>query len=86
MKIIPKLSSNTLLTCSTGIISLNVCCFIFQGNIALEKSKRKKPYDWFPDEGWEDCIRLVEVFPEKYGTLLEDIERNEKLWKQVPIL
>ncbi len=55
----------------------------YQGNIALEKSKRKKPFGWFPDEGWEDCIRLADVFPDKFGSLLEDIERNEKAWKKV---
>ena len=57
--------------------------FCFKGNIALEKSKRKKPFAWFPDEGWEDVIRLSELFHDKFGSLLEDIERNEKLWKKV---
>ena len=56
--------------------------FFIKGNIALEKSKRKKPFSWFPEEGWEDCIRLLEVQPEKFGSLLEDIERNEKVWKK----
>jgi len=56
-----------------------------QGNIALEKSKRKKPYAWFPEEGWEDCIRLAEVFPDRFGNLLEDIERNEKAWLKVSV-
>ena len=56
---------------------------LFQGNIALEKSRRKKPYAWFPDEGWEDVIRLAEVFPDNFGSLLEDIEKNEKAWKRV---
>ena len=56
---------------------------VFQGNIALEKAKRRKPFDWFPDEGWEDCIRLNEAFPDKFGSLLEDIERNQKYWKEV---
>ncbi|XP_076108254.1 dynein axonemal heavy chain 10-like isoform X2 [Mytilus galloprovincialis] len=56
--------------------------FFIKGNIALEKSKRKKPFTWFPEEGWEDCIRLVEVLPDRFGSLLEDIERNEKLWKK----
>ncbi|XP_067660223.1 dynein axonemal heavy chain 10-like [Haliotis asinina] len=56
--------------------------FFIKGNIALEKSKRRKPFPWIPDEGWEDCNRLVEVLPEKFSTLLDDIERNEKLWKK----
>ncbi|XP_060580911.1 dynein axonemal heavy chain 10-like isoform X1 [Ruditapes philippinarum] len=56
--------------------------FFIKGNIALEKSKRKKPYAWFPDEGWEDAIRLAEVFPDNFSSLLEDIEKNEKPWKR----
>ncbi|KAK3083644.1 hypothetical protein FSP39_000711 [Pinctada imbricata] len=56
--------------------------FFIKGNIALEKSRRKRPFSWFPEEGWEDCIRLAETFPEKFGGLLEDIERNEKIWKK----
>ncbi|XP_052801261.1 dynein axonemal heavy chain 10-like isoform X3 [Mya arenaria] len=56
--------------------------FFIKGNIALEKSKRKKPFAWFPEEGWEDVIRLSEVFSDKFGSLLEDIERNEKAWKK----
>jgi hypothetical protein len=36
-----------------------------------------------PDPGWEDVIRLAEIFPDKFGSLLEDIERNEKAWKRV---
>ena len=57
--------------------------FFIKGNIALEKSKRRKPFAWFPDEGWEDCIRLAELFPDNFGGLLEDIERNEKVWLKV---
>lgn len=59
---------------------------VFQGNIALEKSKRHKPFKWIPDEGWEDMIRLVEIEPTVFGTLLEDIEKNEKIWKPVSVL
>ncbi|KAL3856163.1 hypothetical protein ACJMK2_010948 [Sinanodonta woodiana] len=56
--------------------------FFIKGNIALEKSKRRKSFEWFPDVGWEDCIRLVADFPNVFGSLLEDIERNEKVWKK----
>ena len=54
-----------------------------QGNVALEKAKRKKPFGWFPDAGWEDCVRLTEVMPSAFGSLLDDIERGEKEWKSV---
>ncbi|XP_074640231.1 dynein axonemal heavy chain 10-like [Tubulanus polymorphus] len=55
--------------------------FFIKGNIALEKSKRGKPFKWFPDEGWEDCVRLAEVSPDSFGNLLTDIEKNESIWK-----
>ncbi|ESO91629.1 hypothetical protein LOTGIDRAFT_122204, partial [Lottia gigantea] len=56
--------------------------FFIKGNIALEKSKRKKPFGWLPDEGWEDCTRLATEFSDKFGTLLDDIEKNENAWKE----
>ncbi|XP_059165934.1 dynein axonemal heavy chain 10-like isoform X2 [Physella acuta] len=55
--------------------------FFIKGKVALEKSKRKKPFPWFPDEGWEDCNRLATDFP-VFSSLLEDIEHNEKAWKK----
>ncbi|BFZ18669.1 hypothetical protein BsWGS_21707 [Bradybaena similaris] len=55
--------------------------FFIKGKVALEKSKRKKPFPWFPDEGWEDCNRLATDYP-IFGSLLDDIEHNEKVWKK----
>uniref|UniRef100_A0A2C9JWZ0 AAA+ ATPase domain-containing protein n=1 Tax=Biomphalaria glabrata TaxID=6526 RepID=A0A2C9JWZ0_BIOGL len=55
--------------------------FFIKGKVALEKSKRKKPFSWFPDEGWEDCNRLAADYP-VFSSLLDDIERNEKAWKK----
>ena len=60
--------------------------FFMKGNLSLEKSSRRKPYDWIPDQGWEDLIRLQEVCPEEFGTLADDVERNEKQWKTVSCL
>lgn len=57
-----------------------------QGNLALEKSRRKCPYSWFPEAGWEDAIRLAEEFPDKFSSLIDDIERHEKVWKKVKFL
>lgn len=53
------------------------------GNLSLEKSKRKKPCVWLPDQGWEDIIRLAEVFPDEFGTLPDDVEKNAAEWKTV---
>uniref|UniRef100_A0A7S0KGL2 Dynein-1, subspecies f n=1 Tax=Micromonas pusilla TaxID=38833 RepID=A0A7S0KGL2_MICPS len=33
--------------------------FFLKGNLSLEKSKRAKPFDWYPDQGWEDLMRLT---------------------------
>lgn len=57
--------------------------FFLKGNIALEKSSRQKPFSWIPDQGWEDIIRLCTVTPEVFGSLADDIERNESVWKEV---
>ena len=57
--------------------------FFIKGNIALEKSKRKKPFNWLPDQGWEDCVRLSGDFAAVFDTLLDDIDRNEKSWQAV---
>nr|WAW84832.1 axonemal dynein heavy chain 10 [Halisarca dujardinii] len=55
--------------------------FFIKGNLSLEKSKRRKPYDWMPDQGWEDLIRLQEVCPEEFSSLADDVEKNEGSWK-----
>ncbi|GMH41526.1 hypothetical protein BSKO_09436 [Bryopsis sp. KO-2023] len=67
--------------------------FFLKGNLSLEKSKRRKPFEWFPDQGWEDAIRLVELAGEQAEAnqenagaltlkgLADDIEKNEIPWK-----
>jgi len=36
-----------------------------------------------PDLGWEDAVRLAEISPKTFGTLLDDIEQNESEFQQV---
>ncbi|XP_071880489.1 dynein axonemal heavy chain 10 isoform X1 [Anas platyrhynchos] len=55
--------------------------FFLKGNISLEKSTRKKPFAWLPDQGWEDLIRLSELFPEQFESLPDDVEKNPDVWK-----
>lgn len=67
--------------------------FFLKGNLSLEKSKRKKPFDWFPDQGWEDVIRLAEISAEKEDGegenqgnatlkgIVDDIEKNKGAWE-----
>lgn len=53
------------------------------GNLSLEMSKRKKPCHWLPGQGWEDIIRLAELFPAEFGSLPDDVEKNLPEWKTV---
>lgn len=39
-----------------------------------------------PDQGWEDLVTLSEVAPDTFGNVLDDFERNEKVWKIVRTL
>ncbi|XP_029296329.1 dynein heavy chain 10, axonemal [Cottoperca gobio] len=55
--------------------------FFIKGNISLEKSTRKKPCDWLADQGWEDIMKLAELFPEQFGSLPDDVEKNSTDWK-----
>ncbi|KAF3695797.1 Dynein heavy chain 10, axonemal Axonemal beta dynein heavy chain 10 Ciliary dynein heavy chain 10 [Channa argus] len=55
--------------------------FFIKGNLSLEKSKRKKPCDWLPDQGWEDIVKLAELFPEQFDSLPDDVEKNSSDWK-----
>ncbi|XP_062814743.1 dynein axonemal heavy chain 10 isoform X2 [Anolis carolinensis] len=55
--------------------------FFLKGNISLEKSARKKPCLWISDQGWEDVIRIAELFPEQFGSLPDDVENNPDDWK-----
>ncbi|KAL0979348.1 hypothetical protein UPYG_G00183960 [Umbra pygmaea] len=55
--------------------------FFLKGNLSLEMSKRKKPFPWLPDQGWEDIIRLAQLFPAEFGKLPDDVEKNQPEWK-----
>ena len=60
--------------------------FFIKGNISLEKSSHIKPFDWLPDQGWEDLMKLVVVSPDQFASLPEDMEKNEESWKEVILL
>lgn len=71
---------STLNVIQTCVFCLRLIC---SGNLSLEKSKRKKPFDWLPDQGWEDLVKLAELFPELFSSLPDDVERNASEWKTV---
>ena len=39
----------------------NFIDFFLKGNLSLEKARRHKPYEWLPDQGWQDLTRLVQI-------------------------
>ncbi|KXZ49756.1 DHC2 protein [Gonium pectorale] len=64
--------------------------FFLKGNLSLEKAARRKPFEWFPDAGWQDLMRLVELGQKKTGpdgrmhalaSLANDVESDEAAWR-----
>eukprot|EP00955_Chlamydomonas_euryale_P094425 364857-Chlamydomonas_euryale.AAC.10 len=64
--------------------------FFLKGNLSLEKEQRVRPYEWLPDKGWQDLIRLVELARGKVGPdgrphalarLADDVESDEPAWR-----
>lgn len=55
--------------------------FFIKGNLSLEKSQRKKPCDWLANQGWEDIVKLAELFPEQFSSLPDDIEKHPTEWQ-----
>jgi len=53
--------------------------FFLKGNLSLEKPATPCPFEWFPDSGWRDIDRLVQI--EALSTLANDIAQNEEDWK-----
>uniref|UniRef100_A0A3B5MHF8 Dynein axonemal heavy chain 10 n=1 Tax=Xiphophorus couchianus TaxID=32473 RepID=A0A3B5MHF8_9TELE len=59
--------------------------FLIKGDLFIKTSK-KKPCDWLPDQGWEDVVKLSELFPDQFDSLTDDIESNSSEWKSVSYL
>jgi dynein heavy chain, axonemal len=57
--------------------------FFLKGNLSLEKSPRKNPYPWFPENGWQDLMRLITLGQGSgtgVATVADNIEQNEASW------
>ena len=51
-----------------------------KGNLSLEAPAKPNPYpSWFPDVGWKDIDKLVEM--DAFSNLATDIIQNEQEWK-----
>ncbi|XP_030593055.1 dynein heavy chain 10, axonemal isoform X2 [Archocentrus centrarchus] len=55
--------------------------FFIKGNLSLEKCQGQKPCNWLADQGWEDAVKLAELFPEQFGSLPDDIKKNPTEWQ-----
>ncbi|XP_061762564.1 dynein axonemal heavy chain 10-like [Nerophis ophidion] len=55
--------------------------FFIKGNLSLEKTSRQKTCNWLPDAGWEDVVKLSELFPEQFGSLPDEVGRNSAEWQ-----
>eukprot|EP00798_Chlamydomonas_sp_ICE-L_P031818 gene31818-7022_t len=64
--------------------------FFLKGNLSLEKSRREKPYEWFPEQGWQDLMRVVQMGTVKLSPegrmhplakLADDMETDEGVWR-----
>ena len=44
-----------------GAVNREQLDFFLKGNLSLEKSARAKPHEWWPDQGWEDVVRLTRL-------------------------
>ena len=67
---------------SEGNLPQEELYFFIKGNLSLEKSRRARPLKWIPEQGWEDIMKLMEIH-EVFQTLPDDLEKNEKIWKEV---
>ncbi|XP_061623123.1 dynein axonemal heavy chain 10-like [Phyllopteryx taeniolatus] len=55
--------------------------FFIKGNLSLEKSSRQKTCNWLTDSGWEDVVKLSELFPGQFDSLPDDVSRNSLEWQ-----
>lgn len=71
----------------SGLLNVTLLDFFLKGNLSLEKAERKNPYSWFPEAGWHDLMRLMEIGGVEgsnpvLADLVTDIERDESAWKR----
>ena len=63
-----------------GALNREYLDFFLKGNLSLEKSARKRPALWFPEQGWEDLVRAAEI-DEKFAELADHVEKNADAWQ-----
>jgi len=81
-KLLFSLQITLKLQMDEGKLSQHELEFFLKGNVSLEPAKQKKPFAWLPDDSWKHVSLLAEHFPDRFKTLLTDIENNEEVWKR----
>lgn len=67
-----------------GRLSPEYLEFFTKGNTSLEKSIVPKPYDWIPEQGWQDLLQLQNIpsaNPHPFSDVVNDFSQNEAKWK-----
>ena len=56
--------------------------FFLKGNISIEKSSKKKPFEWITDQTWSDVLKLASI-KQVYGKLPEALssQEDEQKWR-----
>ena len=82
-----KLMLSFQMTCNVlkgeNDIDLVMLDFFLKGSLSLEKNARKRPYEWFPEQGREDLMALTVLKGEEhaFATLADSIEADEAAWR-----
>ena len=69
----------TKLLLADNKLNLGQLDFFLKGNLSLEKPSRAIPFAWFPEAGWHDLDRLVNL-SDNFAQIQTDIENNEQDW------
>lgn len=67
------------------IINSNQIDFFLKGNLLLDKTltiKSKPLFNWLNYDAWHHCLFLSKNFPDKFQSLLINIQENHLEWKQ----
>lgn len=80
-KVLFSFQMTTKLQQSEGKITQKELDFFIKGSVSLEKSEKRRPAGWLSAKGWEDLLKLSEIFPENFGGIPIHMEGNISEWK-----
>lgn len=68
---------------SEGNITQKELEFFIKGNVSVDKSEKKNPYSWLSEKSWEDIVKLQEDFPDPFESLIQNMSKNTRVWREV---